>query len=509
MYPYLILGAGPAGLQMAHELSRAGRDYLVLEAGPEPAHFFARFPRLRRLISINKIYTGYQDKEKNLRWDWNSLLCDDDRLLFSNYSKQYWPTAEELVQYCSDFARLLGLNIKYKTKVVRIERDGAAFVAVDAGGQTYRAERLIVATGISLPYIPDIPGIQDCENYFDVDMDPASFAGQRVLILGKGNSGFELAEALTGATALLHICSPNPIKMAWKTHHVGHLRAINNNFLDTYQLKLQNAVIDATVCDIQRQGGRFVVTLRYAHAEGEIETIVYDRVVVCTGFKMDASTFAPEVAPELIVDGRLPAQTSAWESTNITHMYFAGVLMQARDYKKASSSFIHGFRYNIRALHRILESRYHGVPLPSRNIARTPGACTEAVLEAMNRSSALWQQFGFLADVLHVTGSDSLRYYEALPVDYVRSYLMDDSQEYYLATLEYGDRHPRDIFAVSRVHRDAADRGDESQFLHPVVRHYIGGQIASTHHVIEDLESTWDEPIHTQPLLAFFGESLG
>jgi ubiquinone/menaquinone biosynthesis C-methylase UbiE len=130
-------------------------------------------------------------------------------------------------------------------------------------------------------------------------------------------------------------------------------------------------------------------------------------------------------------------------------------------------------------------------------------------LEAVNRSSALWQQFGFLGDVIHVTESGSLRYYEALPVEYVRSCLMDDSQEYYLITLEYGDRPPDDIFAASRVHREAADRGDESQFLHPVIRHYVGGRIAGTHHVIEDLESVWNEPIHTRPLRAFFDQAWG
>jgi len=489
---------------MAHELACAGRDYLVLEANSGPASFFTKFPRRRELISINKIHTGYQDREKNLRWDWNSLLCDSEKLAFANYSQRYWPTADEFVRYCSDFAQELDLDIKYDTKVTRIERDGANFLAVDADGQTYRAERLIIATGVSVPYIPDIPGIDACENYFDVDLDPASFAGQRVLILGKGNSGFEVAEVLTATTALVHVCSPSSIKMAWKTHHVGHLRAVNNNFLDTYQLKLQNAVLDASVRDIHKQDGRFVVTLQYMHAQGEVETIVYDRVIVCTGFKMDTSIFAPEVTPKLVIDGRLPAQTSAWESVNVPGMYFAGTLMQARDYKQASSSFIHGFRYNIRALHRIFEARYHGVPLPSREVEPSPENCAAAVLAAVNRSSALWQQFGFLADVLDVSDSNGLRYYEALPVDYVRSDLAHDSPEYYLITLEYGERSANDIFSVPRVHREAVGDSSESQFLHPVVRHYVDGQVVRTHHIIEDLESVWNEPIHIEPLIAFF-----
>jgi cation diffusion facilitator CzcD-associated flavoprotein CzcO len=33
---YLVIGAGPAGLQLGYFLDRAGRDYLILEAGGVP-----------------------------------------------------------------------------------------------------------------------------------------------------------------------------------------------------------------------------------------------------------------------------------------------------------------------------------------------------------------------------------------------------------------------------------------------------------------------------------------
>ena len=60
-YEYLILGAGPAGLQMGHHLSRAGHSYLILEAGDCPGYFFKTFPRHRTLISSNKVYTGSEE----------------------------------------------------------------------------------------------------------------------------------------------------------------------------------------------------------------------------------------------------------------------------------------------------------------------------------------------------------------------------------------------------------------------------------------------------------------
>lgn len=83
---YCVLGAGPAGLQMAYFLHQAGRDYVVFERAPGPGSFFTRYPRHRKLLSINKRYTGKANAEFNLRHDWNSLLSHDPRLLFRHYS---------------------------------------------------------------------------------------------------------------------------------------------------------------------------------------------------------------------------------------------------------------------------------------------------------------------------------------------------------------------------------------------------------------------------------------
>ena len=65
-HDYVIVGAGPAGLQAAYFLERDGRDYVVLEAD-RPGSFFDRFPRHRMLISHNKVNTGFDDPEKKKR----------------------------------------------------------------------------------------------------------------------------------------------------------------------------------------------------------------------------------------------------------------------------------------------------------------------------------------------------------------------------------------------------------------------------------------------------------
>ncbi len=57
-HDYCVVGAGAGGLQIARFLQEANRDYIVFEKGEGAGTFFQTFPRHRKLISINKKYTG-------------------------------------------------------------------------------------------------------------------------------------------------------------------------------------------------------------------------------------------------------------------------------------------------------------------------------------------------------------------------------------------------------------------------------------------------------------------
>jgi thioredoxin reductase len=507
---YLVIGAGPAGLQLGYFLERAGRDYLILEAGPTAGTFFRTFPRHRQLISINKPHTGWDDPELNLRMDWNSLLSDRERLLFTRYTERYFPDADVMVRYLTDFAEALGLNIHYGARAVLITKD-ECFRVLDQHGDVYEAPLLILATGPSKPYLPTIPGIQAAELYGTVTVDPKDFTDQRVLIIGKGNSAFETAENLIETAAVIHIAGPSSIKMAWQGHYVGHLRAVNNNFLDTYRLMSQNALLDGHVLDIDRTADGYLVTVSLSRADEATKRIRYDRVIVCTGFRFDSSIFAESCRPELVIDDRFPAQTSAWESVNLPDLYFAGTLMQVRDFKRSTSGFIQGFRYCIRALHRILETRYHGVPWPPRGLPADPEALMVAVLCRANRTSALWQQFGQLCDVIVLEGAEAA-YYEELPVDYVPDSRLAGSGTHFIITLEYGPGHdkvdPFDI-SVRRPPQHDPKAARDAAYLHPVVRQYRRGVLVAEHHVAENLENDWtSQAAHREPLRAFFRRGL-
>ncbi|MEU8216153.1 NAD(P)-binding domain-containing protein [Micromonospora taraxaci] len=498
----LIIGAGPAGLQLAALLERDGHDYVVLEGGPRPGTFFETYPRHRQLISINKVWTGSEDPEFNLRSDWNSLLTDDPALLFKNYSTRYFPAADDLVRYLADFAR--GLRVRYDTRVTSVSKTGDVFT-VRAGDDRWTARRVVVATGVSQLHVPPIEGVDLAERYDSVSVDPADFVNQRVLIIGKGNSAFETADALVETAATIHVAGPHSIKLAWQSHYVGHLRAVNNNFLDTYQLKSQNAVLDGTVEQIsQREGGGFRVLFRYARTVENLRELEYDRVILCTGFRFDASIFTESARPELVINDRFPAQTPAFESVNVSGLYFAGTLSQQRDFKKSTNGFIHGFRYATRALHHILRERHHGQPWPSRQIALTPEAIADSIIARINVTSALWQQFAVLGDVIMVEG-EAACYREEVPVAYLREALPDVFA--FLVTLEYGPDHdqvdPFDI-TVPRPAENDANAAHDASYLHPVVRVLRDGQVVAEHHLAENLENNWDLPtVHRQPLEVF------
>lgn len=509
-FEYLVLGAGPAGIQLGYYLERDGRDYQILERGQGPGTFFQTYPRHRKLISINKVYTGTDDPELKLRHDWNSLLTDDHSFLFKEFSLEYFPPAKALLDYLTAFVERFNIKVRYGTDISRVARKGDGFSLQTNNGTELSCRYLIVASGVSKPYIPDIPGIEFAENYENMSVDPQDFINQRVLILGKGNSAFETADNLIPTAAVIHLASPYPIDFAWKTHFVGDLRAVNNNILDTYQLKSQNAILDADTMGIRRNdNGTYSVRFKYQHAEGEIEELTYDRVLCCTGFRFDASIFDESARPELTIFDKFPNLTCEWESTNQPGMYFLGTLMQMRDYKKSTSGFIHGFRYNVEAFSKLIAEKHHGQPWPFTEHPYDPDVLTQRLLSRVNGSSALWQQQSFLGDVMVVQPDTSVRYYEGIPVAYLQKHFVDNDQRCFVLTLEFGSSGMNeDPFRVNRIRRDNVSKAAASTFLHPAIREYENGVKVSEHHIIEDLEAVWKEPEHIDPLARYLTQRI-
>jgi thioredoxin reductase len=506
---FAIVGAGPAGLQLAWQLKQQNRSYVVIEAGERAGTFFSIYPRHRKLISINKIYTGYDDPEVNLRWDWNSILAGDDIPRFSEYSKDYFPHADCLVDYLNDFAEQQELNIAYNIRLTNVDRNShdAEFELTLNAETKLECHYLVMATGRSVTHMPEILGIELAELYSDVSVDADDFRGQRVLIIGKGNSAFETADNLVGTASAIHLASPENLMLAWKSHYVGHLRAVNNNILDTYQLKSQNTIIDGYISHIHRDGDGLLVDIDYTHAKGQSISVPVDRVIVCTGFRFDHGMFSDRCMPELALEGTLPALTHRWESVNIPRLFFAGTLTHSRDYQKAFSGFIHGFRYNTQVLPRLIDHKYQQQPLPRDVVERTPQGLFHKLMHRAHTNSSLFQQPAFLCDTFTLDDSTDggIDYYPNLPVDFVCSDDFDSQAAVFTLTMEYGKQDHPDPFNISRQPGD----GESSAFIHPVVRCVLANRTLREYHVPEDLENNWYQPLYVEPFYRFLCDILG
>lgn len=519
--PYLIVGAGPAGLQMAYFLQQEGHDFLVLEAGDHAGGFFDVQPRHRRLLSTNRRFNLFPEEDFNLRHDWNSLLSDDPGLKFGAYSKELFPHADDLTRYLHDFAAPLAEHIRYGSRVDYISREGQDGFAVRvASGQTYRCQRLLMATGAVGPYLPeDIQGIEHAESYETHSLDPAAYEGQIVAVIGAGNAAFEVAEHLAGHAAVVHILIRHPVRHAWETHFPGDLRAINNTILDMYMLKSLHATIGLRVEKIEPlPNGGFNVTgsadLPHWDPPGTATpTIPYNRVIRCTGWRyVDPTLFAPDCKPQLDPLGKFPLLSSTWESS-VPGLYFIGPTMQVRDHN-AASGFIHGFRYNIRTLSHLLNARYHNVPLPAEefpaNNREELQTLAGSLISRVSTAGSLFQQFGVLGDVLVLDGH-LVRHHRALPVDHILERFSDD--DIIVVTLEYGFRnHPTLRSTLDWL--TAADPAHPECFalLHAVFRRYARGQAVEELHFSESLVIRWDilgDTAHLDKLVNFLARALG
>ena len=151
----ILIGAGPAGLQTAYYLKKKNIDYLILEAGSYSGTFFSKFPIHRKMISINKRFTGSADPEFNMRHDWNSLLTDDYGHQFTNYDRALLPNAENMVRYLNDFKDKYSINVQYETVVTNIAlNDSGGFVITTNNGDSFYCDNCIYCGGFSEAILP-------------------------------------------------------------------------------------------------------------------------------------------------------------------------------------------------------------------------------------------------------------------------------------------------------------------------------------------------------------------
>lgn len=414
----VIIGAGPAGLQAGYFCEKFKMDYLILERGENVSNFFRVFPKHRKLISINKPNNGINNPEDPLRFDWNSLLCDD--LKFTDYTDEYYPHADVLVKYMEDFQEKYKLNIKFNSNVASIDKDkGGRFVVCTEDGEEYRSTILISAAGFGEINIPEgIKGSELGETYWGMDPKSTKYKNKKVLILGKGNSAFETAKGLIEQCDEIFLASPNKLRFAHETHYVGSIRSTNDLTYENYQLKSKNICLDATPVSIERtEKGTLKVHLT---AELNDYNFEFDHVIFATGFKMNTSLYSNQVKPDMTNCGKLPLVDEKFMSRNVENLYFAGCLMHSCDYRVGTSGFIHGFRHNVEFLIRYLAKQHFSQPLEYQKIKFDVPTLSKYFLDRATKGAGLFLQIKTLADVAVVNlETQEIKYYIDLRRDFI------------------------------------------------------------------------------------------
>ena len=176
-----IIGAGSSGLVACKHLRDAGFQVEVLEKGSDIGGAFVSKAYDDGGLVSSKYLTAFSD----LR----SPPSDPPHL-----------SMEQYVAYLRAYAdqEALWPMIRFGTSVASVERRGEGYeVRVEGAGAPRRVDAVCVCSGLhEAPYVPEIPGL----DAFDGEVlhsseykDKALFEGKRVLVVGCGETGMDLA----------------------------------------------------------------------------------------------------------------------------------------------------------------------------------------------------------------------------------------------------------------------------------------------------------------------------
>jgi thioredoxin reductase len=415
-YPVVVVGSGPGGLQVSYSLRRLGVPHAVISADDEPGGMFRRWPFFQRLLSWTKPYAPTPHKTRAYeRYDWNSLIPDDDadRAIQAEFmdGTTYFPSRPEMQAALQAFAERTALAIRHDCRWESTRRlDDGRFELTTSDGQ-YTAGTLIVAVGVAEPWRPETPGIDLVAHY--ADTRPAeTYADRRVFIIGKQNSGFELASGLLSWARRIVLASPSPAKLSVNTHSLVGIRA---RYLQPYEDHVLGGgvgVIDASIEAIERVpgGDGFIVRTRPSSG-ATAETFETDEVIAATGFVAPLRDL-PSLGVATFGQSRLPAQTPYWESATVPGIFFAGTIGQgARGLQKhgmpANSGAVHGARYNARCLAAHVARTRFGVEPERPSIA--PADLLDFVAAELTRGPEIWNQRAYLARIVGLDPAVGIR----------------------------------------------------------------------------------------------------
>jgi putative flavoprotein involved in K+ transport len=278
----IVVGGGQAGLALGYFLRQQERDFTILEAGDEPA-------------------AAWRERWDSLKLFTPARYSALPGLPFRGDPDRY-PTRDEVATYLADYARQVQLPVQLREHVHSLRRADRGYV-LETDGRTYKAEQVVVATGpFQVPWVPAIADQLDpsvIQLHSSEYRSPSDIPDAPVLVVGGGNSGFQIAEELASSHEV-HLAigsrqTPLPQRLLgrdlfWYLERTGLIRKSLDSRIGQ-RLSGRDTLIGSTRRGIERRGAE--VHPRAVAAEGSTVTfgdgtkLDARSVIWATGFRSD------------------------------------------------------------------------------------------------------------------------------------------------------------------------------------------------------------------------------
>lgn len=271
----LVVGGGQAGLAAGYYLSRARIPFLIVDAGERVGDSWRR-----RWDSLELFTVGRYSALPGLPFP-----GDPER----------FAGKDDVADYLEAYAKSLALPVQLATRATRLRDADGRYAVETAGGATYRAAKVIVATGAyQRPHVPDVaerlaPSVTQVHSsdYRNPDHLPAG----DVLVVGGANSGVQIAQELSRT---------RNVRLAVGTKPLRFPRRILGKSLHWWGDRL--GIIRAPLGRVRRakRSGDLLIGTSYRQLEREhgVELVgrvigVEGRSVLCAGGR--------QLAPEVVI----------------------------------------------------------------------------------------------------------------------------------------------------------------------------------------------------------------
>jgi putative flavoprotein involved in K+ transport len=182
----IVIGGGQSGLAAARALRNAGLTPVVLEAGEHPTGSWARYYDSLTLFSPAR-YSALPG------------------LGFGGDADRY-PHRDEVIAYLTRYAARLDADIRTGARVTAVRAENGAFTVELADGTVLAAPAVIAASGsFGNPHLPALPGQDGFTGkilHAAAYREPSPYAGQRIVVVGAGNSAVQIAHDLADVAAV-------------------------------------------------------------------------------------------------------------------------------------------------------------------------------------------------------------------------------------------------------------------------------------------------------------------